>query len=150
VCTSSGAAATRALYVGTSSSIATRVRSYFTAAEKRARISEMLAAAERVEAIECAHSLEAEVRELRLIAAHKPPTTGARSSPSGCSGSSSRRGLPAPVVVRQVATTAPPTWAVRIAAGGRAGGGGRLRRAAAAPVHPQAVGPQDDAGLRAR
>jgi len=63
----------RALYVGTSSSIATRVRSYFTAAEKRARISEMLAAAERVEAIECAHSLEAEVRELRLIAAHKPP-----------------------------------------------------------------------------
>src|SRR5688500_12612945 len=33
----------------------------------------MLAAAERVEAIECAHSLEAEVRELRLIAAHKPP-----------------------------------------------------------------------------
>ena len=63
----------RPLYVGTSSSIATRVRSYFTAAEKRARISEMLAAAERVEAIECAHSLEAEIRELRLIAAHKPP-----------------------------------------------------------------------------
>jgi DNA polymerase III subunit epsilon len=63
----------RPLYVGTSSSIATRVRSYFTAAEKRARIDEMLNAAERVEAIECAHSLEAEVRELRLIAAHKPP-----------------------------------------------------------------------------
>ena len=33
----------------------------------------MLAAAVRVEAIECAHALEAEVRELRLIAAHKPP-----------------------------------------------------------------------------
>lgn len=63
----------RPLYVGTSSSISTRVKSYFTAAEKRARISEMLAAAERVEAIECAHSLEAEIRELRLIAAHKPP-----------------------------------------------------------------------------
>jgi DNA polymerase III subunit epsilon len=64
----------RPLYVGTSSAISTRVRSYFTAAEKRARINtEMLAAAERVEAIECAHSLEAEVRELRLIAAHKPP-----------------------------------------------------------------------------
>jgi DNA polymerase-3 subunit epsilon len=63
----------RPLYVGTSRTIATRVRSYFTAAEKRARISEMLAAASRVEAIECAHSLEAEVRELRLIAAHKPP-----------------------------------------------------------------------------
>jgi len=63
----------RPLYVGTSGAIATRVKSYFTAAEKRARISEMLAAAVRVEAIECAHALEAEVRELRLIAAHKPP-----------------------------------------------------------------------------
>jgi len=63
----------RPLYVGTSVDIATRVRSYFTAAEKRARISEMLAAAERVDAVECAHGLEAEVRELRLIAAHAPP-----------------------------------------------------------------------------
>ncbi|HEY7173706.1 MAG TPA: DEDD exonuclease domain-containing protein [Micromonosporaceae bacterium] len=63
----------RPLYVGVSKTIAARVRSYFTAAEKRARISEMLNAAVRVEAIECAHSLEAEVRELRLIAAHKPP-----------------------------------------------------------------------------
>ena len=34
---------------------------------------EMLAAAVRVEAVECAHALEAEVRELRLIAAHAPP-----------------------------------------------------------------------------
>jgi DNA polymerase-3 subunit epsilon len=63
----------RPLYVGTSGDIATRVRSYFTAAEKRARIDEMLNAAERIEAIECAHGLEAEVRELRLIAAHAPP-----------------------------------------------------------------------------
>src|SRR5690349_14278679 len=63
----------RALYVGKSKDIATRVRSYFTASEKRARISEMLGAATRVEALECAHSLEAEVRELRLIAAHSPP-----------------------------------------------------------------------------
>ncbi|MEU4425636.1 DEDD exonuclease domain-containing protein [Actinoplanes sp. NPDC024001] len=67
------AADDRPLYVGTSKDIATRVRSYFTAAEKRARISEMLTAAVRVEAVECAHSLEAEVRELRLIAAHAPP-----------------------------------------------------------------------------
>jgi DNA polymerase-3 subunit epsilon len=63
----------RPLYVGKSSSIATRVRSYFTAAETRKRMSEMLHIAEKVEAIECAHGLEAEVRELRLIAAHKPP-----------------------------------------------------------------------------
>jgi DNA polymerase-3 subunit epsilon len=67
------AADERPLYVGTSVDIATRVRSYFTASEKRARISEMLAAAVRVEALECAHSLEAEVRELRMIAAHAPP-----------------------------------------------------------------------------
>ena len=67
------AADERALYVGTSKDIGTRVRTYFTASEKRARISEMLAAATRVEAVECAHSLEAEVRELRLIAAHSPP-----------------------------------------------------------------------------
>jgi DNA polymerase-3 subunit epsilon len=63
----------RPLYVGTSTDVAARVRSYFTASEKRARMSEMLAAAERVEAVECAHALEAEVRELRLIAAHAPP-----------------------------------------------------------------------------
>jgi len=63
----------RPLYIGTSGNLATRVRGYFTAAETRSRISEMLTAAERVEAIVCAHSLEAEVRELRLIAAHKPP-----------------------------------------------------------------------------
>ncbi len=67
------AADDRPLYVGTSKDVATRVRSYFTAGEKRARISEMLTAAVRVEAVECAHSLEAEVRELRLIAAHAPP-----------------------------------------------------------------------------
>jgi DNA polymerase-3 subunit epsilon len=67
------AADDRPLYVGTSKDIATRVRSYFTASEKRARISEMLGAAARVEAVECAHALEAEVRELRLIAAHAPP-----------------------------------------------------------------------------
>ena len=63
----------RVLYVGTSGDVATRVRSYFTAAEKRARIREMVAAAEAVEAVECAHALEAQVRELRLIAAHVPP-----------------------------------------------------------------------------
>src|SRR4030095_7754601 len=63
----------RPLYVGTSGDIATRVRSYFSSGEKRARISEMLAASVRVEAVVCAHALEAQVRELRLIAAHSPP-----------------------------------------------------------------------------
>jgi DNA polymerase-3 subunit epsilon len=66
-------AAGRALYVGTSRSVRARVRTYFTASEPRTRMAEMVALAERVDAIGCAHALEAEVRELRLIAEHKPP-----------------------------------------------------------------------------
>lgn len=63
----------KVLYVGTSGDLATRVRSYFTAGEKRGRIKEMLAAADRVEAVQCAHALEAQVREIRLIHAWSPP-----------------------------------------------------------------------------
>ncbi|MCV2491331.1 DEDD exonuclease domain-containing protein [Geodermatophilus sp. YIM 151500] len=60
------------LYVGTSTDLRSRVRSYFTSSEQRSRITEMVGLAERVEAIPCAHPLEAAVRELRLIAEHKP------------------------------------------------------------------------------
>jgi DNA polymerase-3 subunit epsilon len=60
------------LYVGTSGNLRTRVRQYFVASESRTRMGEMVALAERVDPIPCAHSLEAQVRELRLIAAHKP------------------------------------------------------------------------------
>jgi len=63
----------RALYVGVSQSVRTRVRTYFTAGEQRKRMTEMVAATERVDAISCAHTLEARVRELRLIAEHAPP-----------------------------------------------------------------------------
>jgi DNA polymerase-3 subunit epsilon len=62
----------RVLYVGTSRDLRTRVRSYFTASETRSRIGEMVAIAESVSGIVCATPLEAEVRELRLIAEHKP------------------------------------------------------------------------------
>jgi DNA polymerase III subunit epsilon len=62
----------RALYVGTSKDIRTRVRSYFTASEMRSRMAEMVGLAERVVPVVCATRLEAEVRELRLIAEHKP------------------------------------------------------------------------------
>lgn len=62
----------RVLYVGTSRDLRSRVRSYFTASETRSRMGEMIALAESVSAIECATPLEAEVRELRLIAEHKP------------------------------------------------------------------------------
>ena len=60
------------LYVGTSRRIRTRVRSYFTASEQRRRMAEMVRLAERVVPIPCATTLEARVRELRLIAEHKP------------------------------------------------------------------------------
>jgi DNA polymerase-3 subunit epsilon len=60
------------LYVGTSTDLRTRVRSYFSAGEQRSRMTEMIRLAERVEALPCAHDLEAAVRELRLIAEHKP------------------------------------------------------------------------------
>lgn len=61
------------LYVGTSErSIRTRVRSYFTSAEKRARMVEMVRVATRVDPVVCATPLEARVRELRLIAEHAP------------------------------------------------------------------------------
>ncbi|ANY08599.1 DEDD exonuclease domain-containing protein [Pseudonocardia sp. HH130630-07] len=60
------------LYVGTSGDLRRRVRSYFTAGERRRRVRDMVALAERVDTVECAHALEASVRELRLIAAHRP------------------------------------------------------------------------------
>jgi DNA polymerase-3 subunit epsilon len=62
----------RVLYVGTSRDLRTRVRSYFTASETRSRMGEMVGLASTVTGIECSTPLEAEVRELRLIAQHKP------------------------------------------------------------------------------
>ncbi|QBR94602.1 DEDD exonuclease domain-containing protein [Nocardioides euryhalodurans] len=64
--------AARVLYIGTSRDLRTRVRSYFTASETRTRMGEMVGLASEVTGIECATPLEAEVRELRLIAEHKP------------------------------------------------------------------------------
>ncbi len=63
----------RPLYVGRSVDIRARVRSYFTAAEKRTRMTEMVALAAAVRPVVCATPLEAAVRELRLIAEHAPP-----------------------------------------------------------------------------
>jgi DNA polymerase-3 subunit epsilon len=60
------------LYVGKSKDLRTRVRSYFTASETRTRIGEMIGIASGVRGIECGTALEAEIRELRLIAEHKP------------------------------------------------------------------------------
>jgi len=61
-----------ALYIGKSSNLRNRVRSYFTASETRSRIREMVGIAERVRTIVCATGLEAEIRELRMIGSTKP------------------------------------------------------------------------------
>src|SRR5699024_12823248 len=60
------------LYVGTATNLRCGVRSYFTAAEKRKRIGEMVDLATAVRPIPCATPLEAAVRELRAIAEHDP------------------------------------------------------------------------------
>jgi len=60
------------LYVGTARNLRRRVRQYFTGSESRGRMREMVALAERVDGIECSHALEAQIRELRLLAAHRP------------------------------------------------------------------------------
>lgn len=60
------------LYVGTATDLRRRVRSYFTGADPRRRISEMVMLATGVDYVECAHALEAGVRELRLLSAHAP------------------------------------------------------------------------------
>jgi DNA polymerase III subunit epsilon len=63
----------RVLYVGTSKDLRRRVRGYFTAAETRSRMGRMVGLATEVQGIVCATPLEAGVREVRLIAAHRPP-----------------------------------------------------------------------------
>ena len=60
------------LYVGKSRNLRRRVASYFSAAEQRTRIHEMVRVATGVRTITCATALEAEVRELRMIASQAP------------------------------------------------------------------------------
>lgn len=59
--------ADRPLYIGTSRNLRTRVMSYFTAAESRRKMTPMIQLAHRVQSVVCATTLEANVRELRLI-----------------------------------------------------------------------------------
>ncbi len=67
-----GSSRRQVLYVGKSRNIRARVRTYFTAAETRPRMDEMVRIATGVEASVCRTDLEADVLELRLIAAHSP------------------------------------------------------------------------------
>lgn len=63
----------RPLYIGKSRNIATRVRSYFGAAETRDRMERMLDLTASVRAVPCETDLEALVREHRMLVEHKPP-----------------------------------------------------------------------------
>jgi DNA polymerase-3 subunit epsilon len=65
--------AAEVLYIGTASDLRRRVGQYFTGSDPRGRMKEMVALAAAVDHVECAHALEAGVRELRLLAAHAPP-----------------------------------------------------------------------------
>jgi DNA polymerase III subunit epsilon len=65
--------AAEVLYVGTAVDLRRRVGQYFNGADPRTRIKEMASLATAVDHVECAHDLEAGVRELRLLAAHAPP-----------------------------------------------------------------------------
>jgi DNA polymerase-3 subunit epsilon len=61
------------LYVGTAIDLRRRVSQYFNGTDPRGRTKEMVALAATVDHIECAHALEAGVRELRMLAAYAPP-----------------------------------------------------------------------------
>lgn len=61
------------LYIGTATDLRRRVGQYFNGSDPRGRIKEMVGLATAVDHVECAHPLEAGVRELRLLAAHAPP-----------------------------------------------------------------------------
>jgi DNA polymerase-3 subunit epsilon len=61
------------LYVGTAIDLRRRVSQYFNGSDPRGRMKEMVTLAGAVDHVECAHALEAGVRELRMLAAHAPP-----------------------------------------------------------------------------
>ncbi|WP_223913136.1 DEDD exonuclease domain-containing protein [Actinomyces capricornis] len=74
-------AAGQVLYVGSASSLKRRVRSYFTAAEKRRKVAQMLDTTVEVRHIATPTLIEARVRELRLIAELDPPVNRRSRSP---------------------------------------------------------------------
>ena len=67
-----GARRDEVLYVGRSQDVRTRVRAYFSAAERRSRIHEMVRVATGLRFLRCSTRLESEVRELRMIASLAP------------------------------------------------------------------------------
>jgi len=102
----------RVLYIGTSGNLRRRVRSYFTGSETRSRMGEMVGLAHDVTGIACATRLEAQARELRLIAAHKPRYNRRSKFPEKMVlAQAHRRAVPAAVGgARGQRRRRPPTW----------------------------------------
>lgn len=69
------------LYIGTAGDLRRRLNQYFTGADPRRRIGEMVLLAESVEVVETAHELEANVREARMLASLRPPYNRAATEP---------------------------------------------------------------------
>lgn len=69
------------LYIGTAVDLRRRLLQYFTGADPRRRMREMVMLAESVDVAECAHGMEAEVREARMLAAARPPYNRQRKEP---------------------------------------------------------------------
>ncbi|WP_448852349.1 DEDD exonuclease domain-containing protein [Corynebacterium sp. 335C] len=61
------------LYIGTAGDLRRRLNQYFNGSDPRRRIHEMVLLAESVDVVECAHELEANVREARMLASLRPP-----------------------------------------------------------------------------
>ena len=74
-------AAGQVLYVGSAADLRRRVRSYFTASERRSRVANMLDTTVQVRAIPTPTEIEARVRELRLIDELAPPVNRRSRSP---------------------------------------------------------------------
>ena len=98
-CTSSAAPATRCSTSAPAATCDGGCAATSPRASTAAGSREMVALAERVDTVVCAHALEAAVRELRLIAAHQPPLQPPL-PPSPSAGwwvTPDRRGVPAAV-----------------------------------------------------
>jgi DNA polymerase-3 subunit epsilon len=61
----------RVIYVGKATNLRARVRSYFGSDDRR-KVPQLLRETEAIDHLVCAHPLEAEVREIRLIQEHEP------------------------------------------------------------------------------
>ena len=69
------------LYIGTATDLRRRVLQYFTGTDKRRRLQGLLPLTKRIEVVECANGFEAEVREAKLIARHRPPMNARSKEP---------------------------------------------------------------------